>query len=107
MPAHELVKTPAIRRVRPRPPTRAATPSGADLRARLGRRFAAAADPELLLAELVLLELAVERFPVEPENLRRFGLVALDGLEHAQHVPAFDFLERDELGRIVARHEHV
>src|SRR5437867_10585776 len=58
-------------------------------------------------ADLVVLELAVERLAAEPEHPPGERLAPADRLHHAQDVAALDLLERRELGRIVARDEHV
>src|SRR6266478_5202255 len=57
--------------------------------------------------DLVLLELAVERLAADPEHPRGERLAPADRLHHTQDVAALDLLERRELGRIVARDEHV
>jgi hypothetical protein len=53
-------------------------------------------------ADLVLLELAVERRSVKPEDFGSLGLVALDRLHHARDVPLFNFDHADELRRVLA-----
>src|SRR5262245_20103070 len=59
------------------------------------------------LPRAVLLELPVERLPAHPEHAGGERLVAADRLHHAQDVSPFDLLERRQLRRVVARHEHV
>src|SRR5262245_18266449 len=55
----------------------------------------------------VCLELAVERLAIETERLRGERAVSADRLENVQDVALLDFLERDELGRVAGRHDHV
>src|SRR6266478_5535174 len=57
--------------------------------------------------DLVLLELPVERLAADPEHPRGERLAPADRLHHTQDVAALDLLERRELGRIVARDQHV